>query len=98
MKYATCADETLVTLTRYANACVRTHTYFDINMTPHPVLFRQQAAPGKIRCLVISPTRELATQIAVEGKTLAQPHGFKIQTVMGGKFVCVYDCTLMTYR
>eukprot|EP00729_Bicosta_minor_P009051 gene9051-23845_t len=47
---------------------------------------RMQAAPGKIRCLVISPTRELATQIAVEGKTLAQPHGFKIQTVMGGKF------------
>jgi ATP-dependent RNA helicase MSS116 len=39
---------------------------------------------GAISCLIISPTRELATQIATEAKVIANFHGMSVQTVMGG--------------
>ena len=42
------------------------------------------SGPGKIGVLVISPTRELASQIAVEAGALATLHGFVVQTVVGG--------------
>ncbi|KAK0230232.1 P-loop containing nucleoside triphosphate hydrolase protein [Armillaria fumosa] len=37
-----------------------------------------------VSILVLSPTRELAIQIAREAETLARPHGLKVFTVYGG--------------
>lgn len=37
-----------------------------------------------ISCLVIAPTRELATQIAVEGRALCRFHRFNVEVVLGG--------------
>ena len=39
---------------------------------------------GDVSCLVISPTRELASQIAEEAKSLLTYHNFKCQVVYGG--------------
>ncbi|KAL2858145.1 P-loop containing nucleoside triphosphate hydrolase protein [Aspergillus pseudodeflectus] len=45
---------------------------------------RFQRAPTDIRAIVISPTRELAEQIAVEASRLAQGSGIVVQTAVGG--------------
>ncbi|KAL3492879.1 P-loop containing nucleoside triphosphate hydrolase protein [Aspergillus germanicus] len=45
---------------------------------------RFQKAPTDIRAIVISPTRELAEQIAVEAGRLAQGSGIVVQTAVGG--------------
>ena len=39
---------------------------------------------GQVSCLVISPTRELASQIADEAKSLLSFHPFGVQVVFGG--------------
>ncbi|SPQ97983.1 ATP-dependent RNA helicase [Plasmodiophora brassicae] len=41
----------------------------------------------KVSVLVLSPTRELAQQIAAEAKALTQFHGFKVECVFGGSNV-----------
>jgi ATP-dependent RNA helicase MSS116 len=47
-------------------------------------LHKMPARPGKIMGLVISPTRELASQIAVEAGVLAQYHNKQILCIYGG--------------
>ncbi|KAJ6078545.1 hypothetical protein N7467_008298 [Penicillium canescens] len=43
-----------------------------------------RTAPSEIRALIISPTRELAEQIAVEAKKVAFGTGLIVQTAVGG--------------
>ena len=45
---------------------------------------RGQASAADIRALIISPTRELAEQIAVEAMKVAAGTGLKVQTAVGG--------------
>src|SRR5690606_15863027 len=45
---------------------------------------RKVAAPRTARCLVLSPTRELASQIAESFKTYGKHLGFKVAVVFGG--------------
>lgn len=45
---------------------------------------RQRANPDDIRALIISPTRELAEQIAVEAKKIVRGTAVKVQTAVGG--------------
>ncbi|PYH97538.1 DEAD-domain-containing protein [Aspergillus ellipticus CBS 707.79] len=45
---------------------------------------RRQASSTDIRAIVISPTRELAEQIAVEAKRLTMDSGLVVQTAVGG--------------
>jgi ATP-dependent RNA helicase MSS116, mitochondrial len=45
---------------------------------------RSMATPGDIRALIISPTRELAEQIAVEAKKIVRGTAVKVQTAVGG--------------
>ncbi|CAG8097307.1 unnamed protein product [Penicillium olsonii] len=45
---------------------------------------RRRSAPTEIRALIISPTRELAEQIAVEAKKVAFGTGVIVQTAVGG--------------
>ncbi|KAI9798244.1 MAG: hypothetical protein M1835_002730 [Candelina submexicana] len=45
---------------------------------------RRRGSPSDIRALIISPTRELAEQIAVEAKKLVQKTGVIVQTAVGG--------------
>jgi ATP-dependent RNA helicase RhlE len=45
---------------------------------------RRKAQPKSIRCLVLSPTRELATQIAESFRTYGNGLGFTVGTVFGG--------------
>lgn len=49
-----------------------------------PMVGRRRAAPDDIRAIVISPTRELAEQIAVEARRLAIGTGLRVQTAVGG--------------
>ncbi|KAJ4295488.1 hypothetical protein N0V90_007501 [Kalmusia sp. IMI 367209] len=44
----------------------------------------KRAKPDDIRAIIISPTRELAEQIAVEAKKLTQGTGLIVQTAVGG--------------
>ena len=43
-----------------------------------------RTGPSEIRALIISPTRELAEQIAVEAKKVAFGTGLSVQTAVGG--------------
>ena len=45
---------------------------------------RNRTAPSEIRALIISPTRELAEQIAVEARKVAFGTGLIVQTAVGG--------------
>jgi ATP-dependent RNA helicase RhlE len=45
---------------------------------------RKKALPRTVRCLVLSPTRELATQIADSFKTYGSGLGMTVATVFGG--------------
>lgn len=45
---------------------------------------RQRATATDIRALIISPTRELAEQIAVEARKVSYNTGVKVQTAVGG--------------
>jgi ATP-dependent RNA helicase MSS116, mitochondrial len=45
---------------------------------------RNRASPDDIRALIISPTRELAEQIAVEAKKIVRGTAVKVQTAVGG--------------
>lgn len=45
---------------------------------------RSQASSSDIRAIIISPTRELAEQIAVEARRLAAHSGVIVQTAVGG--------------
>jgi ATP-dependent RNA helicase MSS116 len=45
---------------------------------------RNRTAPSEIRALIISPTRELAEQIAVEARKVAFGTGVLVQTAVGG--------------
>lgn len=45
---------------------------------------RVPTAPGGIDVLILSPTRELASQIAKEASTLCRYHGFRTEFVVGG--------------
>jgi ATP-dependent RNA helicase MSS116 len=45
---------------------------------------RNRTAPSEIRALIISPTRELAEQIAVEARKVAFGTGLLVQTAVGG--------------
>ncbi len=45
---------------------------------------RNRASPDDIRALIISPTRELAEQIAVEAKKIVEGTAVKVQTAVGG--------------
>eukprot|EP00698_Gefionella_okellyi_P007048 TRINITY_DN1717_c0_g1_i2.p2 TRINITY_DN1717_c0_g1~~TRINITY_DN1717_c0_g1_i2.p2 ORF type:complete len:554 (-),score=127.43 TRINITY_DN1717_c0_g1_i2:2896-4557(-) len=47
-------------------------------------LLRDRPQHGDISVLVVSPTRELAAQIAVEARALLTYHPFKVQCVVGG--------------
>ncbi|KAL3162374.1 hypothetical protein ABBQ32_010052 [Trebouxia sp. C0010 RCD-2024] len=50
-----------------------------------PALEQMKATPsGKISALIISPTRELASQIAVEAQALGKFHNITVQCVVGG--------------
>lgn len=44
----------------------------------------KKARPDDIRAIIISPTRELAEQIAVEAKKVTQRTGIVVQTAVGG--------------
>ena len=44
----------------------------------------KRAKPDDIRAIIISPTRELAEQIAVEAKKVTQGTGLVVQTAVGG--------------
>ncbi|KAI0388772.1 DEAD-domain-containing protein [Xylariaceae sp. FL0594] len=45
---------------------------------------RRRASADDIRAIILSPTRELAEQIGVEAKKLAQNTGIVVQTAVGG--------------
>ena len=45
---------------------------------------RAHGAPGQIKVLIVSPTRELASQICEEGQMLCRFHsGFKLMCIYG---------------
>ena len=47
-------------------------------------VLRAQGAPGRIKVLIVSPTRELASQIYEEGQMLCRFHsGFKLMCIYG---------------
>ena len=49
------------------------------------VLLRHTCAPDRVRSIILSPTRELAMQIAAEAETLLSFHtGMRVVTVVGG--------------
>jgi ATP-dependent RNA helicase MSS116 len=50
----------------------------------HPAQRRDRATPSDIRAIIISPTRELAEQIAVEAKKLTRMTAVKVQVAVGG--------------
>lgn len=58
------------------------------NIFKDPSLEKRSAArkstPADIRAIIISPTRELAEQIAVEAKKIAHQTGVVVQTAVGG--------------
>lgn len=56
-------------------------TLRDSPVQPRP---RGYATAGDIKALIISPTRELAEQIAVEAKKIVSNTGLKVQTAVGG--------------
>lgn len=55
-----------------------------ITNDPQLLSNRARASSQDIRAIIISPTRELAEQIAVEGRKVAQNTGIVIQTAVGG--------------
>ena len=55
----------------------------DAHLGPRPRGYRQ-ARPDDIRALIISPTRELAEQIAVEARKITSNTGVVVQTAVGG--------------
>ncbi|KAL8795691.1 MAG: hypothetical protein Q9195_001929 [Heterodermia aff. obscurata] len=55
-----------------------------INYDPSLERRTQRRSPIDIRAIVISPTRELAEQIAVEAKKLTRKTGVIVQTAVGG--------------
>jgi ATP-dependent RNA helicase MSS116 len=61
-----------------ANALTFQNLYQEIALRP-------PAMSGKVKILIISPTRELASQIYEEGQMLCKFHvGFKLMCVFGG--------------
>ena len=46
--------------------------------------YRDRASPTDIRAIIISPTRELAEQIAVEARKITKNTGVVVQTAVGG--------------
>ncbi|OTB08101.1 hypothetical protein M426DRAFT_317206 [Hypoxylon sp. CI-4A] len=50
----------------------------------HPSSGRSRAASDDVRAIILSPTRELAEQIGVEARKLAQHTGIVVQTAVGG--------------
>ena len=72
-------------------------SHFDLTLTPSispsaltnfTLTYFQAPPPGPnspIRVLILSPTRELAAQIAVEGEKLCQYQQFRFLCVVGGK-------------
>ncbi|KAJ5131365.1 uncharacterized protein N7515_007404 [Penicillium bovifimosum] len=56
----------------------------DPSVDPKTFARRARTGPSEIRALIISPTRELAEQIAVEARKLAFGTGLIVQTAVGG--------------
>jgi ATP-dependent RNA helicase MSS116 len=56
----------------------------DPTLDPKTFVRRARTGPSEIRALIISPTRELAEQIAVEARKLAFGTGLIVQTAVGG--------------
>lgn len=97
MQYELCTDVQAASLPvclRGADVCVKAKTGTGKTLAfLIPAFERLQKDAhrrGKIGALVVSPTRELATQIAEEAKTLATFHGLGVQARPGPKqpWVC----------
>lgn len=56
----------------------------DPNLERRAAGYDQRASAGDIRAVIISPTRELAEQIAVEAKKIVHNTAVKVQTAVGG--------------
>jgi len=91
MRYQQCTDVQAASLPvclRGADACVKAKTGTGKTLAfLIPAFERLQADAGrrrKVGALVVSPTRELATQIGEEAKALATFHGFHVQVIFGG--------------
>ena len=56
----------------------------DPNLERRSSGYDSRASAGDIRAVIISPTRELAEQIAVEAKKIVQNTAVKVQTAVGG--------------
>jgi ATP-dependent RNA helicase MSS116 len=56
----------------------------DPNLERRTQGYDRRASAGDIRALIISPTRELAEQIAVEAKKIVHNTAVKVQTAVGG--------------
>lgn len=72
------------------------------NMLKDPAFTRRGASASDIGAIIISPTRELAEQIATEAKRLAGGSGIQVQTAVGGtqkslhlKLMRQYGCHLL---
>ena len=114
MQYELCTDVQAASLPvclRGADVCVKAKTGTGKTLAfLIPAFERLQKDAhrrGKIGALVVSPTRELATQIAEEAKTLATFHGFGVQARPGPKqlWVCGHSrrlglcaCRLFAHR
>ena len=90
MRYELCTDVQAASLPvclRGADVCVKAKTGTGKTLAfLIPAFERLQKDAhrrGKIGALVVSPTRELATQIAEEAKTLATFHGYAVQARPG---------------
>ena len=57
---------------------------FALPILQHIMTNRIMPAPKTVRCLVLSPTRELASQIADSFKTYSKGMGLQIATIYGG--------------